>query len=151
MKTLLLVFLFIIPLNVLSQQTVVSDNALITLKDSTIINKKDSATVSTYSMNDNHSFLAQKYKKRAKNFGIGAIAFTIASLGSYLYSLKDVELIIDLDNSSKGPNKDFVVASVLFLIPAIACTVISIDYNSKAKKELKLSLSGATARLVLTF
>ena len=45
MKTLLLIFLFIIPLNVLSQQTVVYDNGLITLKDSTIINKKDSATV----------------------------------------------------------------------------------------------------------
>ena len=150
MKTRLLVFLFIIPLNVLSQQTVVCDNGLITLKDSTIINKKDSATVSTYSMNDNHFFLAQKYKKCAKYFGIGAITFTIASLGSYLYSLKDVELI-DLDNTSKGPDKNFVVASVLFLIPAIACTVISIDYNSKAKKELKLSVSGATARLVLTF
>ena len=150
MKTLLLIFLFIIPLKVLSQQTVVYDNGLITLKDSTIINKKDSATVSKYNMNDNHSFLAQKYKKRAKYFGIGAITFTIASLGSYLYSLKDVELI-DLDNSSKGPRKDFVVASVLFLIPAIACTVISIDYNSEAKKEVKLSVSGATARLVFTF
>lgn len=150
MKTLLFIFLFIIPLNVLSQQTVVYDNGLIILKDSTIINKKDSATVSTYSINDNHSFLAKKYKKRAKYFGIGAFAFTIASLGSYLYSLKDVELI-DLDNSSKGPDKDFVAASVLFLISAITCTVISIDYNSKAKKELKLSVSGATARLVLTF
>ena len=63
MKTLLLIFLFVIPLNVLSQQTAAYDNELTTLKDSTIVNKKDSATVSTYSINDNHSFLAKKYKK----------------------------------------------------------------------------------------
>ena len=43
-------------------------------------------------MNDNHSFLAKKYKKRAKYFGIGAFAFTIQVLALIFIVLKTLNL-----------------------------------------------------------
>jgi len=171
MRIVLLAFMFLLSMNVYSQQTVLQENGMVVLKDSSIINNKDSMMVSQSSMNT-HSFLAEKYRHKSKDYRLGAIVLGVVGVGSVWIGIANFEVDMNIDlggfdvnvtnskpRGSSGSDSSWnsnlcgglIIGGSLCIISAIVCTIKSIKYHHKAGKELKLSVSGTTAHLAFTF
>ncbi|WP_321436944.1 hypothetical protein [uncultured Bacteroides sp.] len=147
MKNVLLVFLILISVNVFSQQAEHQENGVNAIKD-TPKEEKDSVKVLSTVKFGNILYNSGKYLRKSAYYEYGAIGSLTASTVLFLIAFNNIDF---WDNGNLSTSAFSALAATLFFTSAIVCTVVSIKYDKKAGKELKLLMHGGTGSIALTF
>ena len=148
MKNVLLAFLILISVNVFSQQAEHQENGVNAIKDSPKEEIKDSVKVLSTVKYGSILYNSGKYLRKSAYYEYGAIGSLTASTVLFLIAFNNIDF---WDNGNPSTSAFSALAATLFFTSAIVCTVVSIKYDKKAGKELKLLMRGGTGSIALTF